>query len=124
MIISPNKLCVFLMLTAVPSAAWTACSCGYSDGLFTQISIAVDGNMADWAPVLADTDNNVCDGPSGGLSDRDAPVQSTGRDLTHFAFTWDTTNIYLFTERTGSPNNTQNFAYYADIDNDLSLIHI
>ncbi len=118
MIISPNKLCVFLMSAAVPSAAWAACSCGYGDGLFTQVSITLDGNMADWAPVHADTDNNVCDGPSGGLTDRDAPVQSTGRDLTHFAFTWDTTNIYLFTERTGSPKNIQNFAYYADIDND------
>lgn len=60
----------------------------------------------------------MCDGPAGGLIDRDAPVQSTGRDITHFAYTWDATNIYLFTERVGSSNNTQSFVYYADIDND------
>ncbi len=58
--------------------------------------------MSDWTAVLADPDNNVCDGPAGGLIDRDAPVQSTGRDLTHFEYTWDATSIYLFTERVGS----------------------
>jgi hypothetical protein len=78
--------------------------------------MTVDGNMADWAVIHADLDNNVCDGPP--IADRDAPVQSTGRDLTHFAFTWDATSIYLFTSRAGSANNVQRFVYYADIDND------
>ena len=101
-----------------PVAAWAVCSCGFGDGQFTLVTIGVDGNTADWAPVHADLDNNVCDGPSGGLADRDAPIQSTGRDLTHFAYTWDSSNIYLFTERAGSTSNTQSFAYYADTDND------
>jgi hypothetical protein len=101
-----------------PILVWAQCICGFGDGQFTLATISVDGNIADWAAVHADTDNNVCDGPSGGLIDRDAPVQSTGRDLTHFAFTWDQNNVYLFTERVGSPSNIQNFVYYADIDND------
>jgi hypothetical protein len=102
----------------VPIIVWAQCICGFGDGQFTLAPITVDGNIADWAPVHADPDNNVCDGPANGLIDRDAPVQSTGRDLTHFAFTWDLNNIYLFTERVGSANNVQNFVYYADIDND------
>jgi len=104
-----------------PIAVWAACICGYDDGAFTLTTISVDGNMADWAPVHGDRDNNACDGPSGGLADRDAPVQSTGRDLTHFAFTWDQTNLYLYTERSGSASNQQTFAYYADIDNDRTM---
>lgn len=89
---------------------WAQCTCGFGDGQFTLTTINVDGNIADWAPVHADLDNNVCDGPANALIDRDAPVQSTGRNLTHFAFTWDLSNIYLFTERVGSASNVQNFA--------------
>jgi hypothetical protein len=107
-----------LLAMLAPLAGWAVCTCGFGDGKFTLVTIAVDGNMADWAPVHADTDNNVCDGPANGLLDRDAPVQSTGRDITHFAFTWDASNIYLFTERAGSSSNSQTFVYYADIDND------
>jgi len=109
---------VLVLAAVAPAATWAVCTCGFQDGLFTLSPIVVDGNVADWAPVHADPDNNVCDGPANGLTDRDAPVQSTGRDLTHFAYTWDATNIYLFTERFGSASNTQSFVYYADTDND------
>ena len=102
----------------VPVGAMAVCTCGFGDGQFTLASIPIDGDLADWAAVHADPDNNVCDGPANSLADRDAPVQSTGRDLTHFAYTWDNTNIYLFTERFGSTSNTQSFVYYADVDND------
>lgn len=112
------RLATTLLAMLVPVAGWAVCACGFGDGLFTQTTITLDGNMADWAAVHADIDNNVCDGPANGLTDLDAPVQSTGRDLTHFAFTWDLANVYLFTERFGSANNTQSFVYYADIDND------
>ena len=105
-----------LFLTLFPAWVWAVCACGFGDGRLTLTSINVNGNMGDWASVHADQDNNVCDGA--GSSDRDAPVQSTGRDLTHFAFTYDANNIYLFTERVGAPSNTQTFVYYADVDND------
>ena len=111
------RCAVFLLAVMVPVAAWAACTCGFGDGKFTLVAINVDGDMTDWGPVHADTDNNVCDGPINGLTDLDAPVQSTGRDLTHFAFTFDASNVYLFTERSGSVNNTQSFVYYADTDN-------
>jgi hypothetical protein len=108
-----------LLLLLAPAVASSQCVCGFGDGRFTtHTGIVLDGDLADWAGVLADPDNNTCDGPSGGLPDRDAPVQSTGRDLTHFAFTWDNTDVYLFTERFGSANNVQRFVYYADTDND------
>lgn len=112
------RITIVLLLLGAPVAGWAQCACGIGDGQFTLTTIGVDGDMSDWAAVHADVDNNVCDGPAGGLVDRDAPVQSTGRDLVHFAYTWDSTNVYLFTQRTGSANNVQSFAYYADIDND------
>ncbi len=111
------RVVAFVVASLAPVAAWAVCTCGFQDGLFTLVPISIDGNMPDWAPVLADPDNNVCDGPSNGLTDRDSPVQSTGRDLIHFAYTWDASNIYLFTERFGSANNTQSFVYYADTNN-------
>ena len=83
------RAATLLIAALAPAAAWAVCTCGFQDGLFTLAPIMIEGNMADWAPVLADPDNNVCDGPTNGLTDRDAPVQSTGRDLTHFAYTWD-----------------------------------
>ncbi len=113
-----SRLAAFAVSSLLPAIAWAVCTCGFGDGRLTQVSINVDGNMNDWAPVHADLDNNVCDGPANGLADRDTPVQSTGRDLTHFAFTWDSNNVYLFTERGGSVSNTQTFVYYADTDND------
>ena len=112
-----SRLGVLVLAAALPVATWAVCMCGGGDGVFTLITITVDGDISDWAPVHADRDNNVCDGPSGGLTDLDAPVQSTGRDLTHFAYTWDADNIYLFTERAGSSSNNQSFVYYADINN-------
>ncbi len=111
------RAATLLIAALAPAAAWAVCTCGFQDGLFTLVPITLDGNMSDWAPVLADPDNNVCDGPANGLTDRDAPVQSPGRDLTHFAYTWDANNIYLFTERIGSSSNTQQFVYYADTNN-------
>jgi hypothetical protein len=102
----------------LPAGALAVCTCGFGDGQLTLATIPINGDLSDWAVVHADTDNNVCDGPANSLTDRDAPVQSTGRDLTHFAYSWDATNIYLFTERSGSPTNTQSFVYYADVDND------
>jgi len=113
-----SRAVLSLLASFASVAAWAVCTCGFGDGQFTLTTINVDGNLADWASVHADPDNNVCDGPANSLTDRDAPVQSTGRDLTHFSYTWDNSNIYLFTERSGSATNTQSFVYYADVNND------
>jgi uncharacterized repeat protein (TIGR01451 family) len=66
--------------------------------------------------VLNDEDNNVCDGPSGGIADLDSP--GTGRDIVQFSFTYDDSWLYFYTERVGSSSNTQTFLYYADTNLD------
>ncbi len=84
-------------------------------------TITIDGSMADWAAILAQPSQTSIDGPEGGLVDRDAPVQSTGRDLTMFAWTYDATYFYMYIRRTGSASNRQFFWYYLDIDADQRM---
>lgn len=112
------RILVFATAALMPVGAWAACTCGNGDAQYALPPMTVDGNFADWGPVHADPDNNVCDGPINGLTDLDAPVQSTGRDIVHFAITWDQNQLYLFTERAGSASNIQRFIYYADVDDD------
>ena len=108
---------VLLVLCLVSGLVRAQCSCGYGDGRFTINSgISIDGSFTDWSTVLADLDNNSCDGYNG-INDRDGTVQSTGRDLVRFAYTWNSTGVQAYTERYGSPSNTQSFIYYADANN-------
>jgi len=88
---------------------------------FVLTTITIDGNTGDWGAVLAEPSQTSIDGPAGGLLDRDAPVQSTGRDLTMFAWTYDATYFYMYIRRTGSASNRQLFWYYLDIDGDLRM---
>jgi len=125
---------VFCVILLAPFMVHAACSCGGGDGIPLIFSptapINIDGIVADWGTtsqigtVLNDEDNNVCDGPSGGLTDLDAPVQSTGRDIVQFSFTYDDTWLYFYTERTGSTSNTQTFLYYADVNGDGYQSHM
>ncbi|HEX4822849.1 MAG TPA: hypothetical protein VFV19_00905 [Candidatus Polarisedimenticolaceae bacterium] len=82
-------------------------------------TITLDGNMADWAPILSDPNQKSIDGPAPGAGvDRDAPVGSTGRDLTGFAWTWDSTYLYFYVSRAASDSNRQRFWYYLDTNED------
>ena len=81
-------------------------------------AITVDGNLAEWIDVLADPVQTSFDGPNMGLVDRDAPVQSTGRDLATFAWTYDATYVYWYVGRVGSISNVQQFWFYVDTDTD------
>lgn len=45
-------------------------------------------------------------------------VQSTGRDLKTFAFTFDNNYLYLYVERFASTSNTTDWLFYLDLDND------
>lgn len=114
------RLCLLIVLLGIlystPVIA-QICQCGFADGQFTLIEATMDGNMDDWDPVLSDTDNSVCDGTGEG-ADRDFPIQSTGRDLRQFAFTWDDTYLSAFTRRYASTSNRNNFIYYADTNTD------
>jgi uncharacterized repeat protein (TIGR01451 family) len=87
---------------------------------YTFANITIDGNVDDWAAVLADPDNTSSDpqGSSTPSTDRDRPVQSTGRDLLRFAFTWDTTDLYLYVRRLNEVNSRNNVYYYVDVDDD------
>jgi uncharacterized repeat protein (TIGR01451 family)/CSLREA domain-containing protein len=92
------------------------CACGYEDGLLTQRTITIDGDMSDWGPVFSDGDNNACDAVDD--TDLDHPVQSTGRNLLRTAVTFDGTSFSMWTQRVGQSSNTQNFVYYADTSGD------
>lgn len=116
---------VFAILL-MPAVCQAVCSCGGGDGaplIFSPAApITVDGNVADWGTtsqigtVLNDEDNNVCDGPSGGITDLDSP--GNGQDIVQFSFTYDDSLLYFYTERVGSANNPQTFLYYADTNLD------
>jgi uncharacterized repeat protein (TIGR01451 family) len=70
--------------------------------------------------VLADPDNVATDpqGTDAPSTDRDYPVQSRGRDLVRFAYTWDASRLGFYVQRYGSSNNTNSFLFYADRDDD------
>lgn len=85
-------------------------------------TINIDGDLADWTNVLSNPNNVTIDGASASnclySTDRDCPVQSTGRDMVKFAWTYDSDNIYLYVERIGSSSNIQNFFYIMDVNQD------
>ncbi len=81
-------------------------------------TITIDGNLSDWTDVLSDPLQTALDGPAAGLLDRDAPVPTTGRDLTTFAWTYDTTHLYFLVGRVASASNIQRFWFYLDLDED------
>ncbi len=91
-------------------------------GAPTLKTITVDGDMSDWASVLANPVQVTIDGASASPCsastpvDLDCPVQSTGRDMVKFAWTYDATNIYLYVKRVGSSSNTQNFMFAMDVN--------
>lgn len=102
------------------AAAAVFAACLVAPSVHAQIltTIAVDGDMADWAAVLADPFQTAYDGPAAGLLDLDAPVPSTGRDLTTFAWTYDATHLYFYVGRVASSSNVQRFWFYIDTDDD------
>ena len=81
-------------------------------------TITIDGDISDWTDVLADPTQTALDGPAGALADRDAPVPTTGRDLTTFAWTFDENYLYLLAGRVASASNIQRFWFYLDLNED------
>jgi uncharacterized repeat protein (TIGR01451 family) len=86
----------------------------------TLTTITIDGDMSDWVSVLADPDNSSTDpqGTSAPSTDRDYLVQSIGRDLLGFGFTWDANALYLYVRRLGAVNSQNNVFFYVDVDDD------
>ncbi len=91
-------------------------------GAPTLKTININGNMQDWSEVLTNPNNVTIDGASAtncaNSTDKDCPVQSTGKDMVKFAWTYDSTNIYLYVERVGSSSNVQNFFFIMDVGQD------
>jgi hypothetical protein len=101
----------------------------------TLLTITVDGNSADWGPVLANAGQVTFDGEWANCAtstDKDyvtnpgpprtcASRSITGRDLAQFAWTFDGTNVYLYVKRFGSSANTQNFLFYMDTNSNQRM---
>jgi uncharacterized repeat protein (TIGR01451 family) len=107
-----------------------------------QRTITVDGDVSEWesAPAIINFGTNPSTGNAGQFSidpegascpsdDRDAfdtgelsgncnGLQGAGRDLKTFAFTYDSTNLYLYVERYASATNVTDWWFYIDTDND------
>jgi len=101
---------------AIVVVVWTV---GIQVGLGTPTltTITLDGNMADWAAVLANPDNYVLDGPGGGLVDADAPSMPRV-NVDKIAFTWDATYLYLYVHRQGTAGEFNYFWFHFDLNND------
>jgi len=93
----------------------------------TLMTITVDGSGSDWGPVLANANQVTFDGEwvnCASSTDKDYVINPvgpscasrsvSGRDLAVFAWTYDSTNVYLYVKRFGSANNTQTFYFYMD----------
>lgn len=79
-------------------------------------TIVIDGNFGDWAEILVNPDQISSDAEGNTAADLDFPVQSTGRDLKDFAYTWDASNLYFYVSRYGSSNNTNWWWFYLDLN--------
>jgi len=83
----------------------------------TLATITLDGNMGDWAAVLANPDNDILDGPGDGLVDADTP--SAARvNMDKVAYTWDATYLYLYVHRLGTAGEFNYFWFHFDLNND------
>lgn len=89
-------------------------------------TIEIDGDLSDWDPVLLNPLQVTLDGDGASLpcafsTDRDCPVEARGRDLRVFAWTHDSTYLYLYAVRQGSSSNSQAFWLYFDLDLDQRM---
>lgn len=89
----------------------------------TLTTITLDGNRTDWSQVLANPIQTIDDGeftPQCDIPpiDRDCRPNKNipGRDLDLFAWTYDSTNIYMYVDRYGSSTNTQTYYFYCDLN--------
>ncbi|HEY3176316.1 MAG TPA: hypothetical protein VGK94_11235 [Candidatus Polarisedimenticolia bacterium] len=83
----------------------------------TLTTIAIDGDMADWATVLSNPENVINDGPGGGLIDADPGVPAS-LNLDKIAFTWDATYLYFYVHRLSSTGEFNYYYFHLDLNND------
>jgi hypothetical protein len=78
----------------------------------TLTNITIDGNVNDWFAVLSNSNNYRHDEPSGS-GDLDV-VGTADRDLTEFAYTWDSQYLYFYFKRVTSGTNVISVMAYLD----------
>ncbi len=103
--------------------SFTQCPPGGGGSGPTLKTIILDGNETDWAPVLSNPLQVTLEGQFTSQCnvspiDRDCTNNTniSGRDLAKFAWTYDSTNVYMYLKRYGSTSNTQTFYFYCDIN--------
>lgn len=107
------------VLALVALLAQAGLAPAHGQGLISR-TITVDGNMADWtaAPsIMANPGQFSTDCHVGQACEGD-PNQSTGRDLSYFAYTWDDNYLYFYVERAGNASNVTHWLFYLDENND------
>ena len=103
------------------------------------VTITIDGANSDWTAVLANAENKANDGegvcvPANTPDSTDLDAQPDqvddatcndltpgGRDLNLYAYTWDSTNLYMYVERWGTEASVTDWWFYLDTDNDGRL---
>ena len=87
-------------------------SCSGVSSPLTLTNITIDGNVNDWFAVLSNSNNYRHDEPSGS-GDLDV-VGTADRDLTEFAYTWDSQYLYFYFKRVTSGTNVISVMAYLD----------
>lgn len=82
-------------------------------------TITIDGTITDWtaAPSIITNPGQFssdCEGVVLPTCDLDGIIQSTGRDLKTYAYSWDNNYLYFFVERYASTSNTTTWLFYLD----------
>ena len=106
-----NLLLVFVV-AATANNSYSQCSTG-GNGIASSGAITIDGAMTDWSSILSDPDNNTYDA----TPDTDAPISDVGRDFNRFAFTENSTHLFLYFSRVGSSTNSVDLLFYLDVNN-------
>ena len=90
-----------------------------------QRTITIDGTMTDWKTPTNITTNpgqfstdEEGDASTGSIADLDFEVQSVGRDLKRFSYTYDNTFLSMWINRFSSSTNITDWWFYLDTDND------
>jgi cysteine-rich repeat protein len=92
---------------------------GMETGIFTLVNITIDGDVADWDPVLQNPANQISDG-LGGVDDLDTP-QSADRDLRRYAVTWNEEWLWMYARRSSSGSDVLGLDTYFDQDQNQLL---
>jgi hypothetical protein len=116
--VAPRQF-VFCMLLLVSVSLFAGFAYGQSCPAPTTKTITIDGNPSDWSNVVNNCSQTTIDGTGYNVAcpsaDRDCGnINQAGRDLVRFSWTYDSSYVYLFLERSQNTNNQMNYLFYMD----------